>query len=94
MSCFTGLFSPMTRFRRSSKVFGSLAVFLETFSDQIQKFIYRQSDGLRFGGVKVTESLCPRSALGVSSSVPVVLESLSHSIVIFDHEKGVFSLHR
>src|ERR1700737_35611 len=35
--------------------------------------------------------LCPRSALGVSSSVPVVLELPSHSLIIFDLQKGVFS---
>ena len=68
----------MLRFRLPSKVFRSLAVLLEPLPDQIQKFIYRQSGGLRFVCVKVTKSLCPRSALGVSSSVPVVLELPSH----------------
>jgi hypothetical protein len=71
-----------------------LTALLETITDQIEKFVYWQSGGLRFGGVKVTERLCPRSALGVFSSVPVVLESLSHLILIFDRQKGVFSPRR
>ncbi len=81
----------MLRSRRPSKVFGSLAALLEPIPDYVQKFIYRQSGGLRFVCVKVTKSLCPRSALRVSSSVPVVIELPSHSLIIFDLQKGVFS---
>ena len=65
-------------------MFGSLAALLEPIPDQIQKFIYWQTGGLRFVGVKTTESFCPRSALGVSPSLPVVLELLSHLLLNFD----------
>jgi hypothetical protein len=84
-------FSPMLRSRRPSKVCGSLAALLKPMPDEVQKFIYRQSRGLRFVCVEVTKSFRPRSALGVLSSVPVVLELPSHSLIIFDRQKGVFS---
>jgi hypothetical protein len=61
-----------------------LAALLQSIPDQIQKFVYRQTGGLRFVGIKITESFCPRSALGVSPSLPVVLELLSHLLLNFD----------
>jgi hypothetical protein len=60
-----------------------LAAFREPVADQIQKLIYRHPDCLCFVGVKISESLGPRSVWGASSSMSVVLELLPHSVHSF-----------
>jgi hypothetical protein len=60
-----------------------LATFFEPVADQVEKLIDGHPGRLCFFGVKISESLGPRSALGTFSSVPAVLELLPHTLVIF-----------
>jgi hypothetical protein len=56
-----------------------LATFFEPIADQVEKLIDGHPRGLCFFGVKISESLGPRSALGTFSSALVVLELLPHT---------------
>jgi hypothetical protein len=58
-----------------------LATFFESVADQVEKLIDGHPNGLCFFGVKISESLGPRSALGTFSSVPEVRELLPHTLI-------------
>jgi hypothetical protein len=68
------MFSPTLRSQLTPKVIRPLATFLEPVADQVEKLIDGHPDGLCFFGVKISESLGPRSALEAFSSVLAVLE--------------------